>query len=672
MAPLRLWLAFAIASVLMFLALAISPVRHVFPEWKSIQKQYNQLAAERYKMGQDVRPVEIGLRQLWNPDLGVVDRCTTCHLGIDNPELRDAPEPFRAHPTTPHRLEEIGCTVCHRGQGRATTTEAAHGATKHWESPMLPSFYVSGSCGSCHRERKPPETYTVASGRRLIQEANCAACHKIPGFSLERKPGPDLSDIGDKVRPEWLYRWLKSPFDYLPESKMPDFHLSESEAAVLTSYLLTFKKKSPEEAAAGRQWEQALLNASDEEIEFGETRYRELRCVSCHAQEGRGGKLGPDLGKVASKVQPAWLVSWLENPREHYPDSIMPQYGLTEREKKSIAAYMVSELVDYDADPDEDDKILELIPEPDRAVMAEGEELFRQYGCAYCHALTGHEVRGEFGADLSEIGVKDIDQLDFGNTKIERSLVQWLYTKMKIPRIFSPDLRMPDYHFSDEEARQVTAALLSLTGDNIPPKYLPPSPDPPSYSPSGPFNRILEKYQCLSCHSIRGVGGEIAPDLTREGSMAKPEWIARYFELPYTLRPIMTERMPILGLTREEIETAVSYFQLVLVDDSIPREIFLSPPDRSMVETGRRLFYEKYGCQACHQVNQQGGYVGPPLDGVRNRLYSGYIYEWLLNPQRFIPETIDPNQGLTPEEARAITAFLYGLPPAGGSQGGSR
>ncbi len=671
MAPLRLWIGFAASGLLMFLALAISPVRHVFPEWRKVQDDYNRLAAERYKMGQNVRPVEPGLRQLWNPDLGVVDRCTTCHLGIDNPELRDAPEPFRAHPTTPHRLEEIGCTVCHRGQGRATTTKAAHGATKHWESPMLPSYYVSGSCGSCHRDREPPEAYTVAAGRRLIEQANCAACHKIPGFSLQRKPGPALDGLGDKVRPEWLYRWLKSPFDYLPESKMPDFRLSAEEAAVLTSYLLTFKTKTSAQSADPRL-EEALLNPSDEEIEFGETRYRELRCVSCHAQEGRGGKLGPDLGKIASKVKPLWLLSWLENPRKHYPDSIMPQYGLTEREKRSIVAYMMSELVDYDSDPDEEEKILAMIPEPDNAVMAKGEELFRQYGCAYCHSLTGQEVQGEFGADLSEIGVKDVDQLDFGSADIERSLVQWLYTKMKSPRIFSPGLRMPDYHFSDEQARQVTAALLSLTGDSIPAKYLPPAPPPLAYSPAGPFNRILEKYQCLSCHSIRGVGGTIAPDLTREGSMAKPEWIAKYFELPYTLRPIMTERMPILGLTREEAQIVIDYFQLVLVDDSIPKDIFSSPPDRSVLETGRKLFFDKYGCQACHQVGQKGGYVGPPLDGVGERLYSGYIYEWLLDPQRFLPETIHPNHGLTPEEARALTAFLYSLPPAGGSTEGSR
>jgi len=120
MAPLRLWIFFALASVLMLLTLAISPVGHVFPEWKSVQKDYNRLAAERFTMGQDVRQEPLGLRQIWNPRLGVVDRCTTCHLGTENAALRDAPEPFRTHPTTPHKLGKIGCTICHRAHGRTT------------------------------------------------------------------------------------------------------------------------------------------------------------------------------------------------------------------------------------------------------------------------------------------------------------------------------------------------------------------------------------------------------------------------------------------------------------------------------------------------------------------------------------------------------------------------
>jgi mono/diheme cytochrome c family protein len=667
MAPLRLWFWFAAASVFMVVTLSISPVRHVFPEWKSVQNEYNRLAAERYRMGQDVRTVRLGLRQIWNPRLGVVDRCTTCHLGIEQPALRDAAEPFRSHPTTPHKLGEIGCTICHRGQGRATTARAAHGKTRHWESPMLPTYYVSGSCGSCHRERRPPEARTVSEGRRLIERSSCASCHVVRGFALHRQPGADLSAIGSKVRPEWLYRWLKQPFDYLPKSRMPDFHLSDAEARTLTSYLLTFRD-SELEALAGSPLESSLVNAGAEEVDHGESRYREARCVSCHSQDGRGGVLGPEVGKISAKVKPIWLDAWIGEPRKLFADSTMPQFGFTVRDRHAVVSYMLSEFVDYESDVAETEEILASLPKPDDSVMAEGERLYRLYGCGQCHRLRGVETRGEFGTDLSAEGIKDIDQLDFGSVDIEPSLVDWLYTKVKSPRVFAENLKMPDYHFTQEEARQVTAALLSLTGDSVPLEHLPPQVATPVFRPGGAFGRVVEKYQCFTCHRVRGAGGDIAPDLTREGSMAKPEWLARYFDLPYTLRPIMTERMPNLGMSQEEIRTTVAYLRMVMVDDSVPEEIFDSPPGREMLESGRRLFYEKYACQACHQANQKGGYVGPPLDGVRDHLFSGYIYEWLLDPQRFVPETMDPNQGMTPDEATAITAFLYSLPAAGGAK----
>lgn len=537
---------------------------------------------------------------------------------------------------------------------------------------MLPTYYVSGSCGSCHRERRPPEARTLSQGRRLIERSSCAACHVVPGFALDRRPGGDLSAIGSKVRPEWLYRWLKRPFDYLPKSRMPDFHLSDSEAATLAAYLLTFKNEELE-ASAGSALESALLVADPGAIDRGETRYRESRCISCHAQEGRGGVVGPDVGKIGSKVKPLWLDAWIRDPRTFFRDSTMPRYGLSDADRTAIVSYMMSEFVDYDSDPDETEEILALLPEPNEAVMTEGEGLYRHYGCGQCHSLSGLEIRGEFGADLTQEGVKDIDQLDFGDVPIERSLVSWLYNKMKTPRAFAENSKMPDYRFSDEQARQVTAAVLSLTGDSVPPRYLPAAVTPREFKPAGSFGRILEKYQCLACHRIRGVGGDMAPNLTREGSAAKPEWLEKYFTLPYTLRPIMTERMPDLGMAKDEIGIVVTYLTLVLADDTITQEIFSSPPDQATVEVGKELFYGKYGCQACHQVAQQGGYVGPLLDGVRDRLYSGYIYEWLLDPQRLIPDTIDPNQGLSPEEAEAITAYLYSLPPAAASpQGGPR
>jgi hypothetical protein len=56
-----------------------------------------------------------------------VDRCMTCHLGIDQKGYEDAPQPYTTHPEPelyvkgPHAVDKVGCTVCHQGRGRGTT-----------------------------------------------------------------------------------------------------------------------------------------------------------------------------------------------------------------------------------------------------------------------------------------------------------------------------------------------------------------------------------------------------------------------------------------------------------------------------------------------------------------------------------------------------------------------
>ena len=58
-----------------------------------------------------------------------VDRCTSCHLGITDPDFADAEQPFTTHPNldlyltskSPHPEESFGCTSCHAGRSRGTS-----------------------------------------------------------------------------------------------------------------------------------------------------------------------------------------------------------------------------------------------------------------------------------------------------------------------------------------------------------------------------------------------------------------------------------------------------------------------------------------------------------------------------------------------------------------------
>lgn len=93
-------------------------------------------------------------------DIEQVDRCHTCHMGVDSDYYgaADIPRAYRTHPRRSellktHPIAQFGCTACHQGQGRATDDlahsgwhlEMHHGKERwhfagdhYWEDPMLP------------------------------------------------------------------------------------------------------------------------------------------------------------------------------------------------------------------------------------------------------------------------------------------------------------------------------------------------------------------------------------------------------------------------------------------------------------------------------------------------------------------------------------------------------
>ena len=161
--------AFGVVSLLLLISLAIAPAKNHFSELRHYQKQYLGLIRGRGDAVTLQRHFHDGIQQIWLPELGVVDRCTTCHVGLKEASLADVgTQPFRRHPVIPHTSEQFGCVMCHRGQGAATTVEEAHRSTLAWEQPILPARYVQSSCGQCHRASLAG-TPQLNLGRNLLQ-----------------------------------------------------------------------------------------------------------------------------------------------------------------------------------------------------------------------------------------------------------------------------------------------------------------------------------------------------------------------------------------------------------------------------------------------------------------------------------------------------------------------
>ena len=100
--------AFGVVSVVLLIALAVAPAKDFFSEWRGYQRGYLSFIRDRADAVTLRRHFAPGIQQIWLPELGVVDRCTTCHEGLKEASLVDvSTQPFRRHPVDPafsHRL----------------------------------------------------------------------------------------------------------------------------------------------------------------------------------------------------------------------------------------------------------------------------------------------------------------------------------------------------------------------------------------------------------------------------------------------------------------------------------------------------------------------------------------------------------------------------------------
>ena len=636
--------------VLLFFLWAIWKEYH--PSYLPYQKEFKELLIQKAAGGFEIADFKFGVRQRWIEKFNRVDRCETCHLGIEDPRFNDAPQPFKSHPDVDtHPIEEFGCTICHGGWPMATSLEKSHGPTENWQNAIYNENFIEKSCSLCHGDYLKEQAPVVAKGREIFKEVGCRGCHKVKGAE-KVKVGLPLKNIGEKVKKDWMYRWLRGPKGTISNAKMPDFKLTDQEAADVGSFLFSRTRSSHNNKKVIGSYER------------GKKIFSDSQCVSCHPVKGSGANDGPDLGKISSKVHSEWLLRWLKNPKVWRANTKMPTFGFTDQDVQDLAKFLLDEFVEMNLKKATVDGQIKTI---ETANVINGKELILHYGCTGCHEIDGVEDNGETGLELTTIGDMHRSKIDFGLLKAafkDRTVPNWLYNKMKNPRIVGTDPKMPDFGFSDKEAEAMTTFLLSLTADEVPNAYKMPLGNPPSnYSPQGEFGTIVEKYQCFTCHTIMGKGADHGPDLTPEGSRIQKGWLQRFLKKPYTIRPSAHERMPNFRLSDSEIESIYSYFRTTLVDDRVEalfETVEEIDHDDSKVEIGRKLYYEKYACNACHRIKSKGGALGPDLTKVATRLRPEWIAYHLRDPRTFVKNSLEPVYDLTDNEIRDLTAFLMG------------
>jgi mono/diheme cytochrome c family protein len=349
------------------------------PSWKQYQHEFQRLESQGEPNAAAkiaVLETSLEIRQELLIGLQRVDRCTTCHLGVEDPTMKNAPEPYRYHANlAPHAPARFGCTVCHGGQGLATDKQNAHGNVPFWQEPLLPKEYVRASCGRCHKEGDVPGVPELAEGRRLFETQGCRGCHKLNGVG--GSIGPDLTSEGASRRsPKWLESHFLEPNTVSPHSPMPNFHFTREQARALTFYMLALTN----EQMATYYSSVRLIPSPD----YGRQLFVEKNCIACHNIGGLGAKNGPDLLGVTKEHSVEWLDEQLVNPQLVYPGSIMPAYDLEANARKAIISFMSAATVD-DAQA-----ILAKRGKPlgaQEAAIEAGKQNFGRFGCAGCHGV---------------------------------------------------------------------------------------------------------------------------------------------------------------------------------------------------------------------------------------------------------------------------------------------
>ncbi len=185
------------------------------------------------------------------------------------------------------------------------------------------------------------------------------------------------------------------------------------------------------------------------------------------------------------------------------------------------------------------------------AEVVHGKEIWDANNCMGCHTILGEGAY--YAPELTKV--------------VERRGEAWIDLFLQDPQAMFPGRRkMVQYDFTPEERRAVIA-FLGWVG-NIDANGFPAKPDlagglvstaaaatpaPSSGPPAPPIFTAV----CVSCHALRGQGGNVGPALDGVGARRDAAWLAAWLEDPAAIKP--GTAMPKLPLSPADRDALVAF-----------------------------------------------------------------------------------------------------------------
>ena len=190
--------------------------------------------------------------------------------------------------------------------------------------PIIPGLHTDGL---------PPTT----RGHILINELGCTNCHTSTAnpLNLTAKTAPRLSAVGQRVRADYLRRFIATPHATKPGTTMPDVFANvearDAHADAITHYLLSlsadqFEPQAPDAIAA----------------RAGHELFQTVGCLACHSPVLSTIVGSIPLGPLDRKYSVQSLATFLTDPLVVRPSGRMPKLNLSPTEAYQLANYLLN------------------------------------------------------------------------------------------------------------------------------------------------------------------------------------------------------------------------------------------------------------------------------------------------------------------------------------------
>jgi nitric oxide reductase subunit C len=157
---------------------------------------------------------------------------------------------------------------------------------------------------------------------------------------------------------------------------------------------------------------------------------------------------------------------------------------------------------------------------------------------------------------------------------------------------------------------------------------------------------VWQRKNCNDCHTILGIGGYYAPDLTKEGKVRSADWLKKFLKDPAAVMP-EPRQMPNQHLSDQDINDLVAFLQWVSnihTNGWPPQPEIASADEAGASESSEgRMLFDSNGCTACHKINGMGGSVGPDLSHVGSRRDAQWIAQQITDPASHYPNNRMPS-----------------------------